>query len=82
MSRREDRNTGSRRGGRPAADRTSRSNTTSRRTADAPKSARHKNRSKADRERGIMVRLVFLVAVMIAAIAFSGLYRVLSLIHI
>ena len=76
MSRREDRNTGSRRGGRPAADRTSRSNTTSRRTADAPKSARHKNRSKADRERGIMVRLVFLVAVMIAAIAFSGLSRV------
>lgn len=76
MSRREDRNTGSRRGGRPAAERTSRSNTTPRRTADAPKSARHKNRSKADRERGIMVRLVFLVAIMIAAIAFSGLYRV------
>lgn len=69
------RNTGSR-GGRQAAPRTSRSNAPSRLSVDPNRSARHKKRSKEDRERGIVGRLVFLVVIMLVAIAFSGLYRV------
>ena len=70
------RNTGSRGGGRPAPSQASRRNTRPRRAADTHKSARHKNRSRSDREHGIVARLSLLVAVMLVAIAFSGIYRV------
>jgi stage V sporulation protein D (sporulation-specific penicillin-binding protein) len=43
---------------------------------DKRSSVRHQNRSGADRERGIVGRLVFLVVLILLAIAYSGLYRV------